>query len=150
MRKRFSLFYNKEYDKLNWIGIYSNKFEDRHGDIISEESHLRFIDLVEKGIYTYPYLWIHHIPISIGETFWLSYDIRGFSIAGGYIYPQYEKLVKNIVSNETELGMSHGMPLSFIKRDVNNKKIIVEHRTLEVSLLPVKSAANLLTYFNKV
>lgn len=64
-------------------------------------------------------------------------------MAGGLVDEGKEWFAKAI--SQIPLLVSHGMPVSEIERDPNDKSIITKHRTAEVSPLPADYAANLLT-----
>ena len=133
---------------LRWYGIVTNKFIDRDNDILSEDAHKNFIKRVDNGEVDYPELNIWHIPKQVGMADWLAYDERGFLAASGYVHKEFEELVINLIKNsEFPIGMSHGMPVSKIKKNGN---IIKEYVSFEVSFLPLENAANLLTHFEKV
>lgn len=137
---------------LRWYGVPTNKFADRDGDIFTSYAHENFVSAVDAGIERFPELWIWHIEIPIGVTDWMAYDERGFLLASGYIFPEYEKLILAIVNDHVErkvpLGMSHGVPTGKYRRDKVNEKVITVYFSKEFSLLPLQDAANLLTYFN--
>lgn len=131
--------------ELIWAGVHTNKFQDRDGDILTEAAHKQFVEKVYSGDYEFPQLWIWHIPKAVGEVNWMEYDERGFLLSGGKIYKEYEELVTSLVSNTPEMGMSHGMPVDSLVYD--EEHCIKEYRSIEVSMLPLDDAANILTEF---
>lgn len=135
---------DKDSGQTMWVARYSNNFidEDNPPDIISESSHRRFVENVDKGVYPYPELWLwHQKEWKIGQAVWCAYDDSGFAVAAGYIYPECEQAVKEIASLPTP-ALSHGMPLSSIVRDENDPRVIKQHQTIEISVLPLWAAAN--------
>lgn len=135
---------DKDTDRTMWIARYSNNFidSDNPPDIISESSHRRFVENVDKGVYPLPELWLwHQKEWKIGQAVWCAYDDSGFSVAAGYISPECEQVVKEIASLPTP-ALSHGMPLSSIVRDKDDPRVILEHQTVEISVLPLWAAAN--------
>ena len=130
---------------LEWYGVYSNTQQDRDGHTITLESHLNFVDMVNKGLAPYPELWIWHLPKAVGETNFLGVSEEGFAVAGGIVYKEYADLVSNLVSNTPDIRMSHGMPLKYIQ--MTPSKVITSHITKELSFLPGDKASNLLTTF---
>lgn len=59
-----------------WFAIYSNNFrdDDHPSEIISEQSHLNFVDLVDQGIVDYPELWLWHTKgTAWGKADWVAY-----------------------------------------------------------------------------
>lgn len=140
----------KHNDQLWWAGVPTNKFidDDSPADIFSDASHRRFEKGLDNGDFPYPDLYLWHIPKTIGKSTFIAYDERGFLIAGGTILPQYEALVKELITNSDEpIGMSHGIHKSTIRRHPTLKHVIDEYNSFEFSFLPVSSAANKLTTF---
>jgi len=140
----------KEADgTYRWIARYSNKFRDRDNppEIISEKSHRRFIEMVDKGQAPYPELWLWHIPNwKIGQANWLAYDDTGFAVASGTIDKGKEPVAEWLTKQEDFL-VSHGMPNESIVREDEDPTVIVEHETREISFLPGDVAANTMTGF---
>lgn len=142
---------DKESDQWRWIARYSNNFRDRDNppEIISQDSHRRFVDRVEKGLAPYPELWLWHVPEwKIGQSTWVAYDDSGFAMAAGYFYEGHEhKQVAEWLSKQSDFLVSHGMPPHTIERDDSDKSVIINHDTREISPLPGIFAANELTGF---
>jgi len=136
-----------------WIARYSNNFLDKEQEIISADSHKRFVSLVDSGQASLPELWLwHNKDWKWGSAEWIAYDDTGnntgFPIAGGTVDKGFEPLAKFLMSLPPEsVGVSHGMPVSSIKYDDNDSRVIVEHVTREISPLPATWAANDLTGF---
>lgn len=133
---------------LHWIGSPTNKFEDAHKHILMEKAHVEFVDRIEKGDIPYPKLLLwHEDDWEIGTTDWVAYDDRGFLVAGGTVYPQYESLVKEL--QKEPLGMSHGMPIKTVKfqelNDLPGYLGISSYISDEFTVLPSEEAANKLT-----
>jgi hypothetical protein len=129
-----------------WLGIYSNKFrdDDNPAEILAENAHLRFIEQVEKGELAYPDLYVWHIPVAVGKSDLLAYDDAGFSIAAGEIEEDFALALMN---TSHDLAMSHGMPAKSIRRDNEDRSVITEYVSTEVSILPRFAAANKMTEF---
>ena len=137
----------KSHGELQWIGVPTNKFQDREKDILSDVAHRKFVKMLKDGTAEMPKLFPWHTG-EIGKATWVDYDERGFLIAGGTINKAYEDYVINLVGNTTEpLGMSHGMYNKDIVRDSANPNVIIEYKSFEFSFLPQSYAANLLTSF---
>jgi hypothetical protein len=137
----------KEADgTCRWLGVYSNKFrdDDRPAEILSEQSHVDFIERVEKGELPYPDLYVWHIKSPIGKADLLAYDDTGFSIASGTIEEEFYLALKN---TSEDLAMSHGMPSEFIERSKEDPTVITSYVSSEVSVLPRRAAANKRTNF---
>jgi hypothetical protein len=136
--------------KYRWLGINSNNYKDKDEDIISAASHNRFVDRVDNGIDAYPVLKHWHIPNSEwGQADWIAFDNdNGIAMVSGYVLPGHEIEAEKAMKSKIELGMSHGMPGSSIKRDKNDSRVIIEHTSVEVSDLPRIWAANEFTAFS--
>lgn len=143
------MFWKEKDGSWQWLARYSNNFldDDSPPDIISEKSHRRFVEMVDKGVYPYPELWIwHNKEWNIGKAVWCAYDDSGFAIATGYSNPGCEPVFEEL-SRLKEVGLSHGMPFASIARDPADNRVITEHQTKEISVLPLYAAANRLTSF---
>ena len=141
-----ALFKSKEDDCLYWVGVPTNKFQDREGDIFSDVSHRKLVKSLDEGEMDYPDLYIWHQKPAVGKATWVDYDERGFLVAGGTIHKDYEDLVINLLANSTEpLGMSQGIYRKDIK--VDSDGTIVEYKPFEFTFLPHKNACNILTAF---
>lgn len=143
----FMLFKDADTGLYRWVSIYSNNFRDndRPAEIISAESHERFVQMVDKGIVDYPELWLWHVPVAWGKADWLDYA-DGFALASGTVYPQFNAVAENL-SKEKNLATSHGMPKNLVVYDPNDKSVIRFHITKEISPLPLRRAANKRTGF---
>lgn len=138
---------------VQWIGRYSNNFRDRDNppEIISADSHRRFVERVEKGLAPAPELLVWHIKDwKVGKSTWVGYDDEGFAMAAGYILPGCEHVIKDRDGHYRDWKLSHGMPNKSIKRDLEDETIIIEHDSAEISLLPSYAAANELTGFHVI
>lgn len=137
----------KENDQLRWLTRYSSNFrdDDNPPEIISAESHRRFVDMVDKKEVPMPELWLWHVPEwRLGKADWLAYDDSGFALASGTI-DRGKEIVAEQIAKQKLVGVSHGMPVSSIERDTNDPTVIVKHTTVEISPLPYESAANKMT-----
>lgn len=136
--------------RLRFVTKYSNKFRDDDRpvkEIISENSHRRFAEMVDKGIYPMPELWLWHVPEwKFGQADWLAYDDSGFAMASGLI-DEGKEHVATWLSKQKGVRTSHGMPPASIVRDPDDPSIIVAHQTVEISPLPDFAAANKMTGF---
>lgn len=145
MLKSGSVSLFKSNDQLQWIGVPTNKFQDREKDILSDAAHRKFVKMLKSGEAKMPDLYPWHTG-KIGETTWVDYDERGFLVAGGHILKEYENFAIQLLMNTDEpMGMSHGMWSTDIKRDTDGT--IIEYKSFEFSFLPQSKAANLLTSF---
>ena len=143
------LVYKDEEGTMRWFARYSNNFRDDDSppEIISAKSHSRFEKIVDEGKAKYPVLQVWHEPaLEFGKATWVAWDDSGFALAAGTIDKGCEYIAEYL-SKQEDIAMSHGMPNASIKRDADDNSIIVEHETVEISVLPRKSAANKLTDF---
>lgn len=135
-----------------WMARYSNNARDIDNppEIIASKSHTRFVDMVDKGAYPPPELWIwHYKNWKIGDGEIVAYDAEtGFAIAAGVIDPDKHEIAKEIAAiDPTLIRVSHGMPNGSIVRSKEDPTVIIEHQTKEISILPYWAAANPLTGF---
>ena len=159
--------------QYRWLARYSNNFidDDNPPEIISRESHVGFIEKVEKGLSKYPELWLWHVPEwKLGQADWLAWDDSGtvvpsgtmrngssdvpsgtvvpsgYALAAGHFYKGREAIAEWLTKQD-KFAVSHGMSKVSIVRDPSDPRIIVEHETREISPLPATAAANKRTGF---
>lgn len=131
-----------------WFAIYSNNFRDndRPSQIISEQSQLTFVELVDGGYVDYPELWLWHTKGTVwGKADWVAYA-NGFAMASGLIYPGFEHVADNLAQMGKQ-RVSHGMYKDLLVFDPQDDSTILFHVTFEISPLPDYAAANQLTGF---
>jgi len=146
------LFVWKEGDRYRWFAVYSNKYrdEDFPPEILSEKSHLKFVEMVDKGEVPYPELWHWHIKgTRWGVSDWIAYDTDfGFSLASGFVDRGHEEEAKTIADLGEPLAVSHG--LKVLERNKKDETIIDGYISEEISDLPIEAAANKLTGFSLI
>lgn len=128
-----------------WIGWVSNNFLDWDGDIMSEESHLEYVDWLEKNTELSPLSTTWHLPEMVRKSAvdFSAYE-NGFLIMSGKLTEEEaEILLKNKAL--TDLGMSHGTFV--LARDEKDPRVITKYRMYECSDLPLENAANPFTDF---
>lgn len=118
----------------------SNNFIDTDEDIISEASHLEYVDWVNKNMEVAPVFLCHHIPGTLRKS---SVDFVGYE--NGFLImsaPLEEEEAAGLLRAQavTDLGMSHGTFV--LERDPNDNRVITKYRMVEVSDLPLDHAAN--------
>lgn len=132
-----------------WVGIYSNNFQDREGEIITKEAHEQFVGWLNDEVFgtekanLAPEFRIWHVKGTARKALVDAAEIMNdFVVVSG---PLTEKEAQGLmrVAAKEEVGMSHGFVA--LKRDPNNKNIITKYRSHEVSDLPVSRAANIWT-----
>jgi hypothetical protein len=153
-RKKGLLVWKGDDGTYYWLARYSNSFRDndKPPEIISSNSHKRFVKMVDEGQYPYPELWLwHQREWKWGTGNFVAFDEVspgvGFALAGGTVDKGKEWIAERYASGEVEALVSHGMPITEIVRDQADKSIYDEHQTVEVSPLPPDKAANKYTGF---
>ena len=139
----------KEGNVYWWMARYSNKFRDndKPPEIISSESHRRFVRLVKEGKAPLPELWLFHKKQwKVGRAHSVAYDELGFAVAIG-TFDADKGYVAEALMKSKGILVSHGMPFTSIARDTDDPTVIIEHETREISPLPAWAAANKLTGF---
>ncbi len=136
----------------NWLGIVSNNREDREKEVLTADSHRRFVDAIDTGLYSEllnkdaPDLWVWHVPVPIGYAETVAYDERGFLIAAGKGHqgPFYDSVFEGLAKAEKgspgSIGMSHGMPYPFLEKTDGHS--ITGYMSDEFTFLPMEAAAN--------
>lgn len=135
-------------ETYKWIARYSNNLRDDDfpPEIISADSHKRFVQMVENKEAPLPELWLWHRPEwKCGQADWVTWDEGedgvGFAMAGGHFDKEAHWLAEHLATLET-IGVSHGMPKDSIERSDEDRTVITAHFTKEISPLPTWAAAN--------
>lgn len=144
---RNGFFLWKEKDGTwRWFAVYSNKYEDRETEILSEKAHQTFVELVDAGAVPYPELWHWHVPGSRwGVADWLALT-KGFALATGVVNAGHEAEAE-VLAARNDVRVSHGMPTWSVIRNPENPRVIDFYVSKEISDLPASKAANPLTQF---
>lgn len=143
------VFIYKQKDNLyRWLGIHTNKYHDTI-HILSNKAHLKFVDMLHKGIEPFPELWFAHEPVSVGEVDLVGYNEDvGAMFSSGTFFSEYQWLADFIQSKPAlEWSMSHGMPKSKLQFDPDDSRVINQYVSRELSFLPKTQARNKLTEF---
>lgn len=141
--RREGLLVVKQADgRMRWFARYSNAWEDRDREILTEASHKEYVDWAYKNN-TFPELWLWHTKgTRFGSADWLDFS-HGFAHASGLIDVGREPVAYKL-AKMSGIGMSHG----FVSAQTG--KYITAHRTFEISVLPLSRAAVWATDFNLV
>jgi len=125
--------------KLRWYTRYSNAWEDRDQEILTEAAHKDYVSWAyETG--TFPELWLWHTGgTRFGEADWLDFS-DGFAHASGLIDNGKESVVEAISAKD--VGVSHGF------LSLQQGKYVSRYRTYEISVLPREWAAVETSGFN--
>lgn len=131
----------KTVEGYKWLAIYSNNFEDREHETISEAAHKEYVawaDSVDSDLL--PELHYYHGgPLSRwGKTTLVDY-VDGFAVACGTVDKDREFVAEALQDKEHEV--SHGF---FGLKNMDGVYGVI--RPFEISPLPVGDAANVLTW----
>lgn len=158
------------------LGVYSNRFEDREKDILSEESHLEYAKWFQDSGIEPVVTLLHYprMPKGFWEKVWQDHNediptlnkiieavyqdfavakavrvtpLNGFTLVASKVIPGKEQIAQNLAAMSKDLGMSHG----FIVLE-KAAKVIGKYRTFEFTNLPKERAANVFTqpFFTEV
>lgn len=132
----------------SWVGIWSNNFEDKEGEIFTAKAIDDYIARVDMGITPPPELWVWHTPgTRLGQAQYVA-RVGAFAVAMGTFddTPLAEKGMHSLAKHKN-LGMSHGY-----RYDPRFKAGRVYHQfnTFELSPLPRTKAANSYTSFEGI
>lgn len=140
-------FYKNKEGELKFFGVYSNKYEDRDKEILTEASHKDFVDAVDINPGLLPKLWFWHINKDLGQVDNLIWSDYGFILFAGRVYKEFTPLVEDILTNAKEKGVAMGCSHGFYILE-QEKNYIKKYRSREISFLPNDRASNLLTIFD--
>lgn len=134
-------FYKNAAGEVRWLARYSNAWEDRDKEILTEAAHKDYIDWVYASG-NFPELWLWHTPgTKVGKADWLDFS-DGFAHASGLVDSGREAIIEKLA--DEEVGVSHGF---FGKQE---GKYVTKYRSFEISVLPLNRAAVWTTDFNVV
>ncbi len=149
------MFFKRERGVWHWAGVYSNRYRDdgRPSYIFAEQAHRDFVQLFYSGEYPkvtgqpYPYLYIWHLPLPIGEARAVAYDERGFALAAGVAYQgyPYDDIFQGLSRAPVPLGMSHMVPGKLIQFSETEPDVVTAYIPTEFSVLEQDYAANVAT-----
>lgn len=134
----------------HWIAIYSNNMrdDDHPAEILSQKAHAAFARGVDMGIFEPPELWHWHLDGSrFGKAHKIMATDDGFALAHGTIDKGMEAHAEALMATTLDLGVSHGMPKSWIVRNSEDPTVIDFYVSKEISVLPREAAANKHTGF---
>lgn len=126
-----------------WLALFSNKFEDREGEIFSEDAHKEYEAWVDQTK-NYPELRMWHVPgTDVGMADLVTYA-DGFQIAAGSFYKETKEVAESLAKTKG-LAVSHGY--EYRNDDLGSDGVYQRYRTFEISVLPGERAANPWTAF---
>lgn len=143
------MFFKQADGSYRWLASHTNNFQDTDEDILSKDSHNKFVDMVDKGEVDYPELWHWHVPgTAWGKADMVAFDNdTGMMLSSGIVYKGHEAEAEALSELPYAIGVSHGMPKTSVRRDPDDPHVITEYITREISDLPLVNAANRLTHF---
>jgi len=140
----FTVYRDKATGEPRWIGIWSNDRKDREDERFTEAAHREYESWVDQtGKLPELRLW-HERAAVIGQADQIAYDDQGFMVATGMFNEAGKALYPGLDSYPEPLGMSHGY--NYRASDLKDGEYH-RYRTFEVSVLPLRAAANLRTAF---
>lgn len=128
--------YDGPNGELRWFAVYSNNFEDKHTQILTDAAHKEYAEWVnDTKQYSDLHIWHCGDGSKYGKTDFVDY-VDGFAMASGIIDAGKEPLARAIA--ETNPGVSHGFVGVHHKATGEWSK----YRQFEISTLPLEAAAN--------
>lgn len=142
--KNGMVVFQKENGEWVWLSIFTNSFQDSHGEWLVSGSHVLYADAIEKGLVDLPELWLWHEPLwKVGKADIIVDDVVDddtvFVLAAGHFDPDKEWIAPILAS--TPLANSHqgvGMKAG---------SDFLAYVPFEITALPPQEAANKLTAF---
>lgn len=133
---------------IAFIGSFTNNIMDKHGDILSLNSHVDFVTRFDEGKVGEIPLYFWHIPVKIGMAQAFAVDeSTGFVYVAGVFEKGYNKLAKDLSASGVALGMSHSVRAEDVFYNTMDGAIEI-YTPFEVSVLPAERAANPFTIFS--
>ncbi len=140
-----SLTMFKDVDgNTRFLAIMSNRYRDRDKEIIAEAAHREFVGYLDGAQYKddkgKPLMeaWLWHTPgTKWGAVDWAEY-FNGFMVASGTVDKGMDDVAERLATDD-DLGISHGF--RFLT-DEQDRSIITQYRSFELSGLPARVASN--------
>lgn len=132
-----------------WVASFTNNFEDRHKEILSAESHDRYVARVKAGLVPMPELWHWHTPgTKHGETLWIDKVGDHMVVAvGKFDDTPAGKAAEEHYQKSGPYKLSHGFSYpAWAKKD----NVYLDYNTFEITTLPPGREANPFTTFEEV
>ena len=144
----FSVFKGVD-DKWHWHAVFTNNFEDREGEILTERAHDDYIARLDMGLVPMPVLQRWHTPGTEHGKATMLWRSGHFVHAIGDFddTPLAQKAITYYRKNAGKSLMSHGFmspEWAFDGKHYN------AYNTIEITTLPPFAAANLYTSFEEL
>lgn len=133
----------------HWHAIFTNNFEDREGEILTEKAHDNYIGRLDMGLVPMPVLMAWHTPgTEHGEADVIWRDAHLVHAVGHFDdTPLAQKAIKFYQKNVGKIKMSHGFTAPEWAFD---GKHYDDYNTIEITTLPPYAAANPYTSFEEL
>lgn len=135
--------------KHYWIARYTNNFEDRDKEILSQKAHESYVARVNLGLVEAPELWIYHAKGTKhgqADEIWMH---AGFIFAFGHFDDTEEaKSAIKYYQREKDIELSHGF--TYPKWGKTADGVYESYNTFEISTLPKGAASNPFTSFEEI
>lgn len=139
-----ALFITKDAkDNWRWVGIWSNNFKDRDGDLLTGAAHKEFIEYLDAHPEKAPFFAPWHTLQAKRKAradFW-DYTNNFMVLSGILTDEEAAALVR--AKEKYILGMSHGF--FALSHEANDRHAITKYRSFEVGELPIEFASNTYT-----
>lgn len=132
-----------------WVASFTNNFEDRHKEILSAESHDRYVARVKAGLVPLPELWHWHTPgTRHGEALWIDKVGNHMVVAvGKFDDTPAGKAAEEQYQKMGPVKLSHGFHYPVWAKKGN---VYLDYNTFEITTLPPGREANPFTTFEEV
>lgn len=137
-----------------WVAFYSNNFEDRQKEILTEAAHDRYIRRLKAGLVPMPVLRYRHIPgTEHGQALWID-RIENFMVAVGEYSDDAlgHAFSKHYQTTRKRYKNSHGFVANPEKDyvEVDGVGYWKDYNTFEITVSPPHVVANAYTSFDEV
>lgn len=135
--------------KWHWHAVFTNNFQDREGEILTDKAHDTYIARLDMGLVPMPVLQAWHTPGTEHGEADIVWRSDHFVHAAGHFYdtPLAEKAIAFYRKNAGKIKMSHG----FVSPEwAFDGKHYDDYNTIEITTLPPHAAANPYTSFEEL
>lgn len=135
--------------KAYWLARFTNVFEDRDNEILSQKAHDAYIARVNLGFVDKPELWSYHTKGTKHGKADQVWEHKGFVFALGHFddTPEAQQAIKAYQKQRGQIELSHGF--TFPKWALKDG-VYETYNTFEISTLPSGAAANPFTTFEEI
>lgn len=132
-----------------WVARHTGKWIDREGEILSEKSHERYVERVQKGIVAMPELWMWHAKGTRHGQAVAVWKSGGFVLAAGLFDDNAvgERAFRYYQKNSGKIKLSH---MFHYPRETKLNGVYNEYNTVEITTLPDGAEAFPYTSFEEI